>query len=289
MAENGLRCRYCGRTIAVPASHCPWCGKEIMVICAACKQYTDNQQATCQHCGAPLVADRMEEVRQVVELDPELAQIVLDRERAQLIASGVIVQYPSGFFFDDGQRRAVMADLFGALPNPYRIAASLLFAAIAYLVQRGYCALEPVAEREDMRWESLQLWDGQVGSLEGGFARRAGMGMTIRKVVDQVVADEMDFRFEVKRPSRALTPVIPKPPRVRDRSRCSSTTAVVERSRQAELPEHQEAEACRETYLLLRDFVHADPARAHYLVEVIAEVLDWFRRYEEDPSIALTR
>ncbi|HIQ00886.1 MAG TPA: zinc ribbon domain-containing protein [Anaerolineales bacterium] len=289
MEERELTCRHCGRRIAVPASNCPWCGKPIMVICATCKQYTDDQEPVCQHCGAPLVPDTLEEVRAVVGLQPDIAELVADRERARLVASGVIAQYLSGFFFDDGQRRTVLVDLFGAHPDPTREAAALLFAAVAYLVQEAYCGLEPTSDGKGLIWAEVRHWDGQVRSLEGGLARRAGLGMTIRQVIDQVVADEMDFRFEVVRSPRLRAPGMPAQSGVRDLSARSATTAVVLVGRQTELPDHQEAEACRETYRRLVDFVQADPDRARFVATEILEVLDWFRRYEEDPTLALLR
>ena len=260
-----------------------------MVICSACKQYTDDQEETCQHCGAPLVPDRLERVRETLELHPDVAVLAGDRQRAQLVASGVIARYPSGFFFDDGQRRTVLVELFGAPATPQRTAAALLFAAIAYLAQEGYCRLEPTPDGKGFYWNEGRRWDGQIRSLEGAFARRAGLGMRIRDVVDQVVADEMDFRFEVNRPPLLRAPGVPRPPRVINLSARPATTAVIGTGRMVELPDHRENEACRETYRRLLAFVQADPGRARYLAEQIVEVLDWFRRFEEDPTLALMR
>lgn len=260
-----------------------------MVICSACKQYTDDQGAVCQHCGAPLVPDRLDAVREAVELHPDVAQLAEDRRRARLVASGVVVRYHSGFFFDDGQRRTVLVELFGAPANPQRMAAALLFSAIAYLVQEGYCQLEPAPDGEGFYWGEGRWWDGQVLSLEGAFARRAGLGMTIRKVVDQVVADEMDFRFEVNRPPLLRAPGVPRPPRVSNLSARSATTGVIEAGRRTEMPDHEESDACRETYRQLLSFVQSDPGRARYLADQIMEVLDWFRRFEENPALALMR
>ncbi|MBN1954734.1 MAG: zinc ribbon domain-containing protein [Anaerolineae bacterium] len=287
--ESRLTCRHCGRPIAVPGSTCPWCNKTIMVICSACKQYTDDEQAICQHCGQPLVPDTLNEVRAVSGLDPELAQLVSDRERAKLVPSGVIARYVPGFFYDDGQRRTVLVDLFGAPPNPRRETAVLLFAAIAYLVQGGYCGLRPPPDEGEIYWDEGQRWDGQVISLEGRLVQHGGMGMTVRQVIDRVIADEMDFGFEVVQPPRIRTPGMPDVPRVRDLSKRSATTAVVDLARKTELPEHQESEACRQTYQQIFEFVRADPQRAHYLAEVIDDVLGWFERYQEDPMIAMAR
>jgi RNA polymerase subunit RPABC4/transcription elongation factor Spt4 len=288
MAEDSLTCRHCGRAIVVPASNCPWCGERIFVICASCKQYTDDQAPLCQHCGAPLVADTMEEVRTKVGLDADVAQLVADRERAQLVASGVLAQYASGFFFDDGQRRTVLTRLFGAPLTPFRETAALLFVAIVYLVQQGYCALQSVAGGKGLNWVEVRPWDGQARSLEGALAQRAGVDRSIRQVVDEVVGHEMGFRFGKTRASRLHVPGTPRLG-VRDLSERSATMAVVGLARATELPAHQEVEACGAIYRLALAFVQADPERAEYLAGEIGEVLDWFRRYEEDPTLAVLR
>lgn len=284
-----LTCRLCGRPIAVPASKCPWCGGTIMVICASCKQYTDDQEPLCQHCGAPLLPDTMGEVRARATLDAEVAELAADQARAHLVFSGVVAQYLRGFFYDDGQRRTVLVDLFGGPPDNNREAAALLFAAIACLVQEGYCSLEPIAGEEGFLWAEVRRWDGQARSLEGGLARQAGTGKTIRQVVDRLVAEEMGFRFEVLRPPRVRLPGMRNRTEVRDLSARSATTAVIQLGRQTALPAHQEVQACRETYRQLAEFVRTDPARARRVAEEIVEVLDWFRRYEEDPTIGLAR
>ncbi len=289
MGQDVFTCRHCGRPIAVPASHCPWCGEPIMVICAACKQYTDDQASVCQHCGAPLVADTLQEVRAKVRLHPLVAQLAQDKERAKLTASGVVSQYLPGFFYSGARQRTVLADLFGTPPTPQGKTAALLFAAIAYLVQKEYCTLEPTGDEEAMDWDKAQQWDGQIRSLEGKLASRAGMRMTIAKVVDQVIADVMDFRFEVVKQPRLRAPGAPHKPLVRDLSKLTFTTAVIQLGLDTVLPEHQESEACRTVYKMLLDFVQADPQRARTLAAQIGEVVEWYSRYEQDPVIALTK
>ena len=289
MEERQLVCRHCGRAIAVPASVCPWCRRAIMVICASCKQYTDDQEPVCGRCGAPLEADTLDDVRAAVGLGAEVARLAADRERARLVSSGVVARYLSGFFFDDGRRRTVVVELFGAPPNPRRMAAVLLFSATAYLVEEGYCGLVPEARGEELEWVDVRQWDGQVLCVEGALAQRAGLRLPFGKAIDQLVADEMGFRFEVVKPPRIRTPGMPRQPAVRDLSAHSATAAIVELGRQAELPGHQEAAACRETYALLMRFVQSDPGRARYLAEQILEVLDWFERYEAEPALALMR
>lgn len=293
MAEGSLSCRHCGRRIAVPASKCPWCGQPIMVICSACKQYTDDREPVCGHCGASLVPDQLESVLSTFRLDPTVAGIVADRQRARLVASGVIALYWHGFFFESDRQRSVLIELFGSPPDPYRQTQALLFAAIAYLVNRGYCALGEPGEDEQMEWRESRRWDGQVRSIEAALARQAEMEQrmtcqTIRQAVDQLVAEAMGFRFERAKPQPRLTPGMPDS-RVIDLSARSVSVALIEIARQTELPAHDEAEACRETYALLLDFIQADSERARRVAAQVSEVVDWYRRYEKDPTLALTR
>lgn len=290
---EGFSCRHCGRRIAVPASKCPWCGQPIMVICSACKQYTDDQQPTCQHCGAALVPDRLESVLSTFRLDPTLAEMVADRQRAQLVASGVIALYARGLFFESAQQRSVLVELFGSPSDAYRQTQALLFAAVAYLVQKGYAALGAPGEDGQMEWREVRRWDGQAHSLEGALAQQAGLEerivhQTIRQAVDRVVSEAMGFRFEVTKPPRLRTPGMPDA-RVIDLSARPLSVAVLGMARHTELPAHNEAEACRETYALLLEFIRADPERARRLANQVVEVVDWYRRYEADPVLALTR
>jgi len=285
---KGISCRYCGKPIAVPASRCPWCDRQIMIICAACRQYTDDSLPHCQHCGAPLQEDTKEAVKRFVGLQPEIADLVTDRERALLTASGVVASYLPSFFFDDGQRRTVFVDLFGTPPTPRRTAAALLLSAIAYLIEKGYCDLQEV-EGGKLEWVEVRPWDGQVRSLEGAMAEQAGLRLTIGEALDRMVKEQMQFDYEVVKPPRVRTPGMPKVQTVRNLSARSALNAVVELGRQVILPEHEENTACAETYRLLLTFVRASPERVRYLVQEIEDVLDWFQRYEEDPTLALTR
>ncbi len=288
-----LTCRYCGRPIAVPASTCPWCKQKIMVICAACKQYSDDRASTCEHCGQPLVEDTFEEVRATLHIDPALAQIVADRERARLVASAVVARYLPGFFFDNGQRRTVLVDLFGGPPDPYRESEALLFVALAYLVQGGYALLRAVEGKEDPEWLEARAWDGQSRCLEATLARQAGEGVVervlVRQAIDRAVAAEMEFKYEAVKPPRLRTPATAGVPRVRDQSARTVTTALVELARQTELPAHEQAEACRQVYQTVLDFARADVGRARYVAGVIREVVDWYREYEKNPEIVLLR
>ncbi len=260
-----------------------------MVICANCKQYTDDHLPTCRHCGASVVADTLDEVRARVGLDPSLAQIVADRERAHLVASGVIAQYPGGFFYADAQRRTVLVELFGARAEPRQLAAALLFSALAYLLREGYCTLRPRGEGEAPEWDEVRPWDGQERSLEAALARQAGLRLSLRKALDQVIAGEMGFRFEIVKPPRIRAPGVPQLPQVRDLSAQTSVTAIVQTARQTELPAHGEVEACRQTYRLLTEFVQANAELARSVAHLIVDLLEWYRRYEEDPAVVLAR
>ncbi|MCS7179265.1 MAG: zinc ribbon domain-containing protein [Anaerolineae bacterium] len=269
MEETSLQCRYCHRPIAVPASRCPWCGQTIMVICARCKQYTDDQGTVCQHCGAPLEPDRLEGVRIGVGLDDQMARLMADRRRAHLLASGVVAQYITGFFYADAQRRTVLVELFGLPMDPRREAAALLFAAIAYLVERDYCVLHFTADGESPLWTEVRAWDGQEISLEGALARQAGLGQTLLQALRRVIAEETGAAVEgepLARPRRRPA----ERPFIRP-----AADAIVEVARWTVLPDHQEREACREIYQLLVQFVRRDPARARLVAEEVLEALAW--------------
>jgi len=285
--ESGLTCRHCGRPIAVPASRCPWCDRQIMIVCAACKQYTDDSLPTCQRCGAPLQPASREEIRQFTGVPPEVAELLADKERARLIASGVVAQYLPGFFYDDGTHRTVLVELFGRQANRLRRAAALLFAAVAHLVHHGYCDLRGVEGRQEMEWVEVRRWDGQVRCLEGRLAKQAGVGLTVGEALHRAIQEEMGFGFEVIRPSRTGLPGGPRIPTVRDRSERPPLTAVIQAGRRAVLPDHEESAACAEVYRTLLAFVRADPDRARRLAQTVLDTLEWFRQYEEDPSLAL--
>lgn len=268
--EGGLVCRYCGRPIAVPASRCPWCGQTIMVICAHCKQYTDDRGTVCEHCGAPLEPDRPESLRIGVGLNDRTAQLIADRRRARLVASGVVAQHLPEFFYADAQRRTVLVDLFGPSLDPRQEAAALLFASIAYLIQHGYCALQPAADGQSLLWAEVRAWDGQTLSLEGALARQAGLGQTLAQSLRRVIAEEAGISPEQERPAgqRRRTAAVPSARPVAE--------MVVEVARRTVLPDHQEKEACRETYRLLVQFVQRDPALARRITGEILEALAWF-------------
>lgn len=268
--EGGLVCRYCGRPIAVPASRCPWCGRTIMVICAHCKQYTDDQGTVCEHCGAPLEPDRPESLRIGVGLDSQTAQLIADRQRAHLVASGVVALHLPEFFYADAQRRTILVDLFGSSLDPHREAAALLFVSIVYLIRYGYCALHFSVDGQSLLWDEIRPWDGQTLSLEGALARQAGLGQTLGQSLRQAIAEEAGITPEQEGPAdRRRRPAAGPPTR-------PVAEAVVEAARRTVLPEHQDQEACREIYQLLAQFVREDPSLARRIAREILETLTGF-------------
>jgi len=271
MEGEGLVCRHCGRPIAVPASTCPWCGRTIMVICSHCKQYTDDQGTVCQHCGAPLEPARLDALRIGVGVDNRTAQLIMDRQRAQLVASGVVALHLPDFFYADARRRTVLVDLFGPSLTPHREAAALLFAAIAYLIQKGYCAVQRAEGGQSLLWAEIRAWDGQMVSLEGALARQAGLGQTLSLSLRQAIAEEAGVMPEPAAPAgrRRRPRAVPFARPVAE--------AVVEVARRTVLPEHQEKEACREIYQLLVQFVQHDPDLARRIAGEVLETLAWLQ------------
>lgn len=234
-----------------------------MVICSSCRQYTDDQEPVCQHCGAPLIPATLEKPPGAGVADERIAHLLADRERAQLVASGVVVQYFPGFFYTDARFRTVLVDLFGPSPDRLRQAAALLFAATAYLIHHGYCAFQPApVEEAPPLWAEQRPWDGQRMSLEGMLARQAGLGLSFPGALQQALRTEAEKEIPpTRRFTRAATKGLP------------ISEVVLELARRTVLPEHRESEACRETYRMLVAFVSEDPTRARRLAREILDVL----------------
>jgi hypothetical protein len=258
-----------------------------MVICASCRRYADDSRSVCQHCGAPLEAHDRQEFTRLLGVQPEVAELAADQERARLVASGIVVRDLSSFFFDDGQQRTVLAHLFGSPRTPQRTGAALAFSAVAYLVQEGYCDLIFTTVERPMGWVQVRPWDGQLRSLEGMLARRATIDRSIDQALDAVIRDAMGFRVERAARPRVRVPGMPEPPLVWDRSERTALRGIVETSRRVVLPDHDPKRASAEIYDRLRSFVLASPERARSLAQEIRRILDWFAAYEQDPSIAL--
>jgi hypothetical protein len=314
MAEKEFTCRYCGRPIAVAMSTCPWpdCRETIMSICAACRAYTDNRGEFCEHCGEPLVEATFEEVELSGSTQELLVQLAQDQKRAHLVASGVTARYSDRFLSDTAPMEGVLADLLGVpLTYPSR-ATAVVFAAVAYLVQAGYCQLkhQPAAEPEYL-WTEAKEWDGQMDGLEARMAdqawRMAPLGEAVQHMIatetglllddpqpdDPLAGDEQDPELD-DTPSRvtsALNRLLERLPRRQQRlqgiSPRPAVPTIVELGWETVLPKHQEEAACEKTRQLLVDFEEADPLRARYVLDQIYDVMDWFDQVEQDPQAQL--
>ncbi|MGD1991658.1 MAG: hypothetical protein PVI59_00560 [Anaerolineae bacterium] len=273
----------------MPASRCPWCNRCIMVICANCRRYADDSRPTCEHCGALLEEHDRSELTKMLGVEPVVAELAADQQRALLIASGVVARNVPHFFFDDGRRRTVLVELLGSPSTPRRTAAALLFSAVAYLVSEGYCQLALSGPNEDLRWEDLRPWKGQTRSLEGMLAARAMFDETIDEALHQAVRKAMGFGYEQINPPLVRMPGVPKMPLVQDRSERSALRGIIEISEQAALPEYDQSRAEAQIYGSIRSFVSTDPQRSRDLVDRIGSVLDWFAEFHRDPAIVLLR
>jgi hypothetical protein len=310
MEEKDLTCRYCGRPIAVAMSTCPWpdCRATIMVICAACRAYTDDQGEFCEQCGEPLVAATFEEVELPVGTQALLHQLARDQERALLVASGVLARYSGHFFGDDAPPEGTLANLLGVPLTVQNRAAALLFSAVAYLVQAGYCDLEhePAPEPRFL-WVEKSDWEGQADSLEASMAAQAWQRLPVEEAIRQMIAGETGFRLDDVEPEGSLpggkqdSPPVPAPSRMsnvlnrlkerlpRRQARTPSlpprpaATTIIDRGWETVLPEHEETAACEETRQLLSNFEKSDPQCAQYVLDQIHWVLSWFVRAEQDP------
>jgi hypothetical protein len=290
-----------------------------MVICAACKEYTSDEGAFCEQCGEPLVAATFEPSVGLGPAQTLVADLAEDKKRAQLVASGVMAEYTSGFFYDGGELRPALVDFFGAPLTPRRKAEALLFGAIAYLMQHGYTVLERgTGMTPAFQWLEVKPWDGQKRSLEGQLAQRAGQGAACIEAMQQTVAEAVGFRLEVKvmddegdvvdrttadlaalpllsarleaQQARSLSSWLLSTSNTRSteiRAQFDNSTAegVVGMAWQTPLPPHEETTACQETYQMLLNFVNTDPMRAESLIIEIERVLHWFERCEEMPGL----
>jgi hypothetical protein len=290
-----------------------------MVICATCKEYTNDEGTFCEQCGEPLVAAT---VKSLVGLGPTqslVTDLASDKKRALLVASGVMATYTTRFFYDGGELRPALVSLFGAPLTRRRKAEALLFGAVAYLVQHGYAALERgTGMATGLQWRAARPWDGQQRSLEGQVVQRAGQGAACIEAMRQAVAEAVGFRLEVRivdgegdvvdrttedlaalpaltarleaQKARGLSGWLRSISNVRSteiRAQFDRSTAggVIGTAWQTPLPPHEETAACDETYGMLLDFVDADPGRADSLLRESVQVLTWFERCEMMPSL----
>ena len=314
-------CRYCGRPIAMPAARCPWpgCRKAIMVICAACKQYTDDQGEFCQQCGQPLVPAEPVPVEPGMRPQTTVAELAADQERAQLVASSVIAEHASAFLFHSRRQQSALIPLFGTLPTAERRATAVLFGALAYLVQHGYAILERgTGATSGFLWLEARPWDGQERSLEAELAGAARLETTVREVAMPLIAEAMRFRCaviewdsdgdrrdrwevgwygyrsRVAAASRASesslarwlgTDTYSYSYSYRDVSVYTAPSGVIALARQTAMPKYERAVAGQEIYRMLLDFIHADPKRADSVADEICRVFEWFRCFRENPEL----
>ncbi len=263
-----------------------------MVICANCKAYTDDQRPHCQHCGAPLEPDQMEEIKKMARRS-EVTDLAQDRTRGQLVASAVVVNNLQDFFYVDKQgRKTILVTLFGPLDERRAEPAGLLFSAYAYLVQKEYCTAR-VEERSDgmrsISLKSLRSWNGQKRCLEATLMDEMTLGTDLREVTDQALRKLMGFKVTMARsPSSGMLGLpVGSQREPRDASERSAFAALDQTARLTMLPDHSEEEACRDTYRLLKAFAAADRQMADFLARELLEVLSWFERYEENPALGL--
>jgi len=313
-----LRCRHCGRPIAVPAANCPWpgCRQRIMVICDACKQYTDDRGEFCQHCGQPLVPAQPVPAETGLGPPTIIVDLAADQARAQLVASGVIAEHITAFLFYGRQQQSVLIPLFGTLSAPERQAAAVLFGALVYLEKRGYATLQRgLGTKPGLCWSEARPWDGQQHSLEAKLALLSRYKDVLAEDEwKQVIAEAMDFRCEVimldSEGDRVSSSVVnwggmkaaqaseeaarqramsswlgmttdPYSYSLRDASPYPAPAGVIATARQTVLPDHEKAVACRDVYQMLLEFVQADPKRADYMAEEIRRAFTWFERFRE--------
>ena len=256
---EAFSCRHCGRPIAVPGSNCPWCGKQIMVICAACKAYTNNEVERCEHCGAALRPDRMEEIALHVH-HPVIAALAQDSGRAQLVASAVVAARLDEFLRIEGKDHAsVLGDVFGPTHDAEVRTAAVIFAAYAYLAGNGYCSLEWDSDEKNVKLEALRHWDGQEKCLERVIADQSWRTFNTYEATDRSLRELMNFRAVTVRVRASDGSRVGRLPEL------SAVAAVGQMARLTVLPEHDSASGFRDTSDVLARFVQSDEQLARHL------------------------
>jgi len=283
---DGFTCKHCGRPIAVPASTCPWCSKPIMVICANCKAYSDDESEFCDHCGEPLVADKMEELALIAH-HPDVARLAKDQQRAQVVASAVVQRNAKDMFFDRGPgRQTVLVQLLGSPRDTIVVPSGVILAAYAYLSHHGHCGLRLAPEDRttevQIMLNLLRPWDAQK-SVESLLTDLAGRALTTREATDKMLRDLMGFRVAMAQADSF------RRADVHDASQHSAPAAIDQQVRVTALPDFDLQEASRDVYRMLVSFVDEDQERARALASEIKGQLRWFERYRQDPSLRLSR
>ena len=264
----GFSCSHCGRPIAVAASTCPWCGESIMVICAACKAYTDDQEPNCEHCGAPLQPDRMEQIAALAH-HPVVAGLARDGERALLVASAVVATNSGHFFraYEQGAQ-TVLSRLCGSARDPRVTTAGVIFAAYSYLARKEYCSLEWNGSKKWTELSSTRPWDGQQKCIEKVLSEKAARALNSYQATELMLRQLMNFQPVTVRARTADGSTVRRMPEL------SATAAIDQAARLTVLPEHDRQEACRATSRLLQEFVKADEERARQLAVETLRLLD---------------
>jgi hypothetical protein len=238
-----------------------------MVICANCKAYTDDQSPLCMHCHQPLQPDQMDEI--VLQAHhPELARMVDDRRHARLVASAVVLHGVEDFFRVGQGFQTVLVDLFGPARERGAVGAGVVFAAYAYLCQKGYCSIRVQIDekRETLPVRRLRDWDGQQ-CMEGKLAEHTGRALTTAEVTERTLRGLMGFRMlTAETGALGARKAIDLPDR-------SALAAVDQLARGTVLPDGNLAESRRATYQLLVAFVHNDRKLAHSLASEIERLL----------------
>jgi hypothetical protein len=205
---------------------------------------------------------------------PELARMVADRERAQLVASTIVLNHVGDFFCEREGFQTTLVKLFGSTRERGAVLAGVIFSAYAYLCQRGYCAmcLRIEEDREQTTVSQLRPWDGQQ-SVEGALAEQAARAFTTSEVTEKMLRGLMVFRMQ------AAAGTFLRAPKVRDAPARSAFSAIDQLARMTELPDHDRVEACRATYQLLTVFADEDANRARVLAAETQRLLREFNSY----------
>ena len=240
-----------------------------MVICAACKAYTDDQESNCAHCGRLLQADRMERIAALAH-HPVVAGLAQDAERALLVASAVVAVNGRDFFYaDERSYSTLLVRLCGSARDPRATTAGVIFAAYAFLVEKGYCSLAWDNEEQRISVSGARPWDGQQKCIEKVLAEQMARVLDTYEATERMLRELMSFRVITVRARAA------DGSRVRSMPELSAVAAVDQTARLTVLPEHDRREACRDTYRLLVRFVEADEERAQQLALETLRTLDW--------------
>jgi hypothetical protein len=216
----------------------------------------------------PLEPDQMERIALQAH-QPELARLVEDRERAQLVASSLVVNNVGDFFYTSQDYQTVLAELFDSTQDSRPIAAGAIFAAYAYLCQMAYIelCLSGAQDQEEITLSQLRPWDGQK-CIESALIRQAGRAFTTAEATEKMTRELMGFRL-MQADGTSL-----RAPKAKDAPERPAPAAIAYMARVTVLPDHDRREACRNTYQLLSAFVETDHRRARLLSVEILRVLD---------------